>query len=528
MRSWIPGLVGVALLAGCMIHGPVQTQSSAALHLVFVMDGLRPDSINATDTPNLHRLRSEGVWFENSHAVFPTVTRVNSPSIATGAYPSRHGMMGNSVYVPAVDPLRAFTNDNFRVLLKLDEATSGQMLTAPGIAELLAASGRKVVAVSSGGTGSALLLSPKAPRGIGTVIADFQPGVQVAFPEAENAAVLKAAGPAPKRGGAKEHHDEAVNWGMQVLRDYVLPELKPAVAVTWMTEPDHIQHAFGLGAPEAVASIRNNDRQIGLVLEKLAALGVRDKANIVVVSDHGFAQTAYQVNVAQALIEAGLATAGTDEVVIASSGQAVALHVKNRDPAKIRSLVEFLQRQPWGGAIFTAASSGGAAHEGSVPGTFALEYAHLGGHERSPDIVFTFRWTSDKNRYGVPGTDYALSTTRTGPVDSAIAGHGGLSPWAVRNTMLAWGPDFRRGATVTTPTSNVDVTPTLLHLLGQGAAAARLDGRVMREALAGGPDPKQVVATTRELRVRNGAYRAVLQVSEVAGKRYIDKGWRED
>jgi hypothetical protein len=27
--------------------------------------------------------------------------------------------------------------------------------------------------------------------------------------------------------------------------------------------------------------------------------------------------------------------------------------------------------------------------------------------------------------------------------------------------------------------------------------------------------------------VRNGPYRAVLQVSEVEGKRYIDKGWRE-
>ena len=528
MRSWMWSAAAVIALAGLVGLDAARAQSAAALNLVFVMDGLRPDSITPADTPNLHRLRSEGVWFENGHSVFPTVTRVNSPSLVTGTYPARHGIMGNSIYVPAVDPLRAFTNDDYRRLLKLDEATSGRMVTAPGMAELLAAGGRKMVAVSSGGTGSALLLSPKAPRGVGIVIADFEPGAQVAFPAGEGAPVLKAVGPAPKKGGTKDRHDASVDWSMQVLRDYVLPELRPVVVFTWLTEPDHVQHAFGVGAPESVASIRNNDRQLGLVLEKLEALRIRDKTNIVVVSDHGFAHTAYQVNVAQALSEASLAAAGTDEVVIASSGQAVALHVKNRDAARIRAVSEFLQRQPWCGAIFTAAKRGGAAHEGTVTGTFALEYAHLGGHERSPDIVFSFRWSSESNRNGAPGSSYTLSSTRTGPVDGTSAGHGGASPWTVRNTMLAWGPDFKRGATVRTPTSNVDVAPTLMHLLGQNSAAAGMDGRVMLEALAAGPDPEQVAAATQALRVQNGGYRAVLQATEVAGKRYIDKAWRED
>ncbi|MFX8852472.1 alkaline phosphatase family protein, partial [Acinetobacter baumannii] len=82
----------------------------AVLRLVVVLDGLRPDSITAEDTPTLYRLRTEGVWFENSHAVFPTVTRVNAASLGTGTYPARHGIMGNSIYVPAVDPLKAFSN----------------------------------------------------------------------------------------------------------------------------------------------------------------------------------------------------------------------------------------------------------------------------------------------------------------------------------------------------------------------------------------------------------------------------------
>ena len=514
-----------------------QAQSTASLQLVFVLDGLRPDSITEAETPNLYRLRKEGVAFENTHAVFPTVTRVNSSSLATGSYPARHGIMGNSIFVPAVDPLRAFNNDDFQRLLRLDEATSGQMVTAPGIAELLQRSGRKMVVVSSGSTGSAALLAPQMQRGIGTVInGDFFPGKKVAYPDAVSEAVLERFGPAPAKGGTKDRYDASVDWSMQVLRDYVLPELKPDLAFVWMTEPDHIQHGLGAGAPEALAAIRNDDRQIGLVLKKLEALGVREKTNIMVVSDHGFAQTVYDVNVGKALADAGLLgqVGSVDRVeagnmVIASSGQSVALHVKDRDPKRVRSVVEFLQRQPWIGVVFTAATPTGPAHEGVVAGTFALEYVHLGGHARSPDIVFTFPWSSKPNRYGVPGTEYNLvgDNGKTGPVDTGDANHGGIGPWTVRNTMLANGPDFKRSAVVRTPTSNVDVSPTLLYLLGMTRELSEMDGRPLMEALASGPDQEQVPLETRSLRVQNGAYRAVLQVSEVDGKRYIDKAWRE-
>lgn len=528
MSCWMRWIAGVAL-AFLINHGGACAPSDAALHLVFIVDGLRPDSINAIDTPVLYRLRSEGVTFENSHSVFPTVTRVNSTSLATGVYPARHGIMGNSIFIPAVDPLHAFTNDDFRMLLKLDEATSGRMVTTPGIAELLEPSGRKMIAVSSGSTGSALLLAPKAPRGTGVVInGDFFPGTQVAYPGAVSEAILKATAAPPAKGGAKDAYSASVDWSMQVLRDYVLPELRPAVVFVWMAEPDHLQHAFGAGAPQAVAAIRNDDRQIGLVLARLEEMGLRAKTNIIVVSDHGFSQTAYEVNVAKLLSDAGLLIASSDDLVIASSGQAVALHVKNRDAARILAVVELLQRQAWTGLIFTARRRGGAEHEGMAPGTFALEYAHIGGHERSPDVLFTFRWSSDRNRNGVPGADYALSTRRTGAVEGTGAGHGGIGPWTVRNTMLAFGPDFKRGAIVRSPTSNVDIAPTLMHLLGQTSAASRMDGRVMLEALSAGPDHEQLAIETRALRVQSGSYHAVLQTTEVAGKRYIDKGWRED
>src|SRR6516162_6304438 len=70
----------------------------ATLNIVLVLDGLRPDAITPEETPNLWRLRQEGVNFTNSHSVFPTVTRVNATAIATGDYPARNDIDGNSFY----------------------------------------------------------------------------------------------------------------------------------------------------------------------------------------------------------------------------------------------------------------------------------------------------------------------------------------------------------------------------------------------------------------------------------------------
>jgi len=502
-----------------------QGPSRASLQMLFVIDGLRPDSITPTETPNLHRLKTEGVSFENSHSVFPTVTRVNSASLSTGMQPARHGILGNQIYIPAVDPAKAFPNDNFEPLLKMDAVTPGRIVLVPSIAEMAAEGGHRYVAVSSGSTGSALLMAPRAPRGSGTVInGDFYGGASAGWPQAIADEVAKRFGKPAKKGGAQDNYDVQVDWSMRVLREYVLPDLKPDVVYVWTTEPDHIQHAYGAGAPESLASIRNVDRNLGLVLETLGKLGLAGRTNIMVVSDHGFGQTVHGVNLGQELLAGGFKPG---DAVIASSGQTVALHVKDRNPALVRAYAEYLQKQPWTGVVFTARGPGGREHEGAVPGTFALEFAHLGGSERSPDIVFTFPWSSARNKQGVPGTDYVMLTGgETGPMDTATANHGSMSPWTVRNTMLAWGPGFKRGARLRTPSSNVDVTPTMLYLMGNPKAPS-LEGRVLAEALAGGADEEQVAVEVRTLRVENGAYRAALQVTEAAGRRYLDKSWRE-
>jgi arylsulfatase A-like enzyme len=335
----------------------------------------------------------------------------------------------------------------------------------------------------------------------------FAPGARVAWPDGANAAILERFGPAPAKGGKSDRFDAAVDWTQAVLRDYVLPELRPDVVINWITEPDHTQHALGAGSPEARASIRNADRHIGLILDGL------DAPNVIVASDHGFSVNTGKVDVARALIEAGLKEGlESGDVVVASSGQAIGLHVKDRAAERVQKIVAFLQSRPWIGVIFTA--------HGAAEGTFPLDLVHATHAAWGPDILFTFPWTSAANAHGVPGTDVGDASSKV------TSDHGSLSPWTIRNTLLASGPAFKRGVVSAVPAGNVDVTPTVLALHGLDATGT--DGRVLHEALIDGPDAEQVPFETRVHRAEAGAgaYRAVVQVSEVDGRRYVDKGWR--
>jgi len=482
------------------------------LTLVFVVDGLRPDSITAGDTPTLHRLRAEGVSFAAGHAAFPTVTRVNAATIATGAHPRRHGILGNTLYVPSVDPRGAFSNDDWRKLVALRRAHP--TARAHTLAQRLASRGRTLAAVSSGSTGSAFLLNPDAPEGVGVLVNGYFGAGHVAFPPDVNAAILRRFGAAPVKGGLAERFDAAVDWTQTVLRDYVLPELRPDVVINWITEPDHTQHTAGAGSPEARASIHNADRHIGLILD-----GV--DADVLVASDHGFGVNVGTVHVARELIEAGLKSGpDSDDLVVASSGQAMALYVKDRALERVQKIVAFLQSRPWIGVIFTAGGSAEGSAGGAAEGTFPLELVHVDHPAWAPDILFTFPWTSARNAFGVAGTDVGDAGSKV------TSDHGSLSPWTIRSTLLAWGPAFKRGAVVGTPAGNVDVTPTILAL--HGLDGDGVDGRVLREALVDGPDEEQVPVQTRLHTAEAGAgrYRAVVQISEVDGVRYVDKGWR--
>ena len=512
----------------------------ARLTLVMVLDGLRPDAINPEDTPNLYRLREEGVNYVNGHAVFPTVTRVNAAAIGTGFYPATNGIVSNSMFVPEVNPTRSFSTGEYSDLLKLNEASGGRIVFTKTLGETLQENGLKLAVVSSGSTGSAMLLNPRAvTNGVGGTVINgyFDPGKLVAFPQDVSEAVLARFGEAPagKDTNKDGQYNEAVDWTQDVLREYVIPDLQPDVILNWLTEPDNIQHATGANSPESVNTIRNDDRNVGLVIEKLKQLGLEDKTDLFVVSDHGFGLENFTVNTAKELIDAGLKSApNSDDVVVASSSQAVLLHVKNRDPERIEQIVKFLQQQDWFGVAFTAADRPGspskavarrsARPQGWVEGTFSLELIHQSNPERGADILLTFPWTSKKNAFGVRGTDSVETTTGiTASREGNLSGHGSMSPWNVRNTFFAWGVDFKRGVKIDAPASNVDLASTILAL--KGIDSTDLDGRVLVESFK--EAPKKIKAKTRVFTTTgDNGYKAVIQVSTLGKQRYVDRSQR--
>jgi predicted AlkP superfamily pyrophosphatase or phosphodiesterase len=63
--------------------------------VVLSWDGIRFDYIERAPTPALDRMRREGVEAERLVPVFPSSTFPSHVSLATGAFPDRHGIVGN-------------------------------------------------------------------------------------------------------------------------------------------------------------------------------------------------------------------------------------------------------------------------------------------------------------------------------------------------------------------------------------------------------------------------------------------------
>jgi arylsulfatase A-like enzyme len=173
--------------------------------------------------------------------------------------------------------------------------------------------------------------------------------------------------------------------------------------------------------------------------------------------------------------------------------------------------VTALQTRPEVGAIFTRPESQ-SSMDGIVPGTLSFNVARW-NHARSADILVSGNWNRDRNDAGFAG-----KTTQGG-----VAGHGTSSPYDVHNTLIAAGPDFRERTVSTVPTSNVDIAPTILKLLGLPIPAS-MTGRSIDEALRTGPAIASVRVGHRVERARSadGAYEVEARISTAAGHSYLD------
>ena len=109
--------------------------------IVFVVDGLRPDSITPDDTPTLQRLRTEGVAFTNSHAVFPPSRASTRPRWPRARSRARAGSSATRCTSRPVDPGRASAPTTIAACERSTAPPAGALVLVPTLAERLQRAG---------------------------------------------------------------------------------------------------------------------------------------------------------------------------------------------------------------------------------------------------------------------------------------------------------------------------------------------------------------------------------------------------
>jgi hypothetical protein len=135
-----------------------------------------------------------------------------------------------------------------------------------------------------------------------------------------------------------------------------------------------------------------------------------------------------------------------------------------------------------------------------------------------PSLVVSF-----KSFQLMPGDSLSAVQVSDTPLQEGQGMHGGFGRDSIFNNMAAAGPDFKRGFDDRLPVSNADVAPTLAHVLGlQLPATGGLRGRVLSEALTGGPDS----APFRHHKVlaapATSGRATVLEYQDFEGRKYFD------
>jgi arylsulfatase A-like enzyme len=266
-----------------------------------------------------------------------------------------------------------------------------------------------------------------------------------------------------------------------------------------------------------------------LLLNKLKELGLHKRVNIIVTSDHGMNEDVQSINLKESCKNAGI---NPDDIIIASSGETLLLHVKDHDKIKIKRIVEHLQSKNWVGAIFTEALSEIGQEEelvnpyGFIEGTFSLDLIRANHLERKADIIFNFHWSSINNEFGISGSSLKNTNGKPQKLDEG-GGHGNISPSCINNTLIAWGTNFKTSVKINNPSGIVDITPTVLNILKINTDVA-FDGRILEEAIINGIDPQKIIieSKTYTVQTKDQKYRAAVQISKIDKHWYVDKGWR--
>jgi hypothetical protein len=483
-----------------------------------VFDALRPEFVTPELTPNLHRFASQGVRYVNSRSTFPTETRVNQSAVITGCYPSRHGIVANKFVLDDLGPGRVINTGDDVELEAAFKQLSGRLLDVPTLGERLRKAGRSYATVSAGTPGGGRLINHAAEANGFFRLALRRPGA--AAPAGVMSAVIDRIGPLP------EYSLPALQWNSYAVDcylDYVERDIDPDVMLLWLCEPDETFHHRGIGSDDSLRAIAHVDSEFGRILARQKDQIAAGDLQIIALSDHGQISLAGErLDLAAKLSEAGFSAgaenSGECTIVVGNAG---GIWIKGSDPRLVTDVIGWLRDQEWCGPLFTRDGAGD---------TLTHDLIAI-AHRRAPDIAIVMRYTDDANEWGLPGM-----TVHDAIYPKGGGCHGGLSPFELHNFLALSGSAFLQGQTMTVPAGNIDITPTVLDLLGL-EVPTDIDGRVLREAFANAPaDAANMEVSEHTYSSGNNAgpvtHLSVTQVSvaqvsvpQARSTRYFNKAW---
>lgn len=396
-------LLIVGALAACSAAAPRATPRDTLI--LVSIDGFRADYLERGLTPNLAAIARAGVRAQWLQPAFPTLTFPNHWTLVTGLYPDHHGVVHNRFRDNALGK---------RFVYKDDRTTAdprwwgGEPLW---------------VGVQRHGLRSATMFWPGSNAPIGGRHPDQW-----------------------RRYDGDVTADQRVD---QVLAWLDAPAAeRPAFVTLYFDDVDHAGHAFGPDAPELDASLQTVDRAIGRLVAGLAARDLADRANLVIVSDHGLAATdpAHRTFIDDLL--------PLDHVDAVNYGIVAGFEPRPGHEAEVERAL--LAPHPW----MTC------ARKADLPARL-----HYGTHPRVPAIVC-------HATHGGTITTHAYDR-EVGRYSRGEHGYDNTDP-AMRALFVAKGPAFRDDGAVVPAFEGVDVYPLLAHVLG--IRPAPNDGKLERAA----------------------------------------------
>ena len=548
--------------------------------IIFVADGLRYGSVEAGNMPNMHRLKTEGVDFTNSHSLYPTITTVNASAIATGHYIGDTGNFGNTIWTaqPMISlkgsPVGFLENDT--VLDEMNQKFGGNYLSETTLIAAARAQGFNTAIIGKEGP-ARIQDSTAAGDGSQTLIIDDSTGheggigLPAWFTREMKQAFVGAA--APK---TNVPNIEQEVWQAKAATRIVLPHFKesgkPFAMVFWSRDPDMSQHntkdsvgeyAPGINGPSGKAGTRNADTTLGELLAALKEQGLDATTDVFVTADHGFLTVAH-TSATSPSTKLGVVPSTETGSGFLAADLSLGLGLPARNPGETGPAIDFsnggrlaggsgfLGRDPARPEVIVASNGGsdliylpGANAKalagdvvrflttqdyvgaifvndklGKFPGALSMSDVNLIGGAKTPvpSIYVSFRSFA---RDCADVLQCAVGVHDT-PLATGQGSHGSLSRAETRNFMAAIGPDFKAGYADPAPISNADIAPTLAAVAGIALPAkGKLKGRVIAEALKGGAEANVSKRTIQSAPAANGLA-TILNVQQVGENRYFD------